>query len=71
MGAALIFAVQVLQVIDVAVKVGGDVAAIVGPALTALTAMKAENRDPTAGEWQALNGIAVDLMTTLHKAASA
>ena len=62
---ALAFALAALQAIPAIIAAGADVVGFITQATTAVTAMQAASRDPTAAEWAALNAQIAALQKTL------
>lgn len=58
---ALAFAIEAFNVLPGLISAGMDIVDFVNKTNTALTAMQAENRDPTDEEWEALNKVIEDL----------
>jgi len=63
---ALTFAVELLALLPKLIAAGRDVTALISEGHTALTAMQAEKRDPSAEEWSALNKHIDALQAELH-----
>ena len=59
------FADKLLALVPQVIAAGGDVLNIIANGRTALAAMKAENRGPTAEEWQNLDSQIDALMSQL------
>ena len=51
-----------LAALDELLKAGGNVAALIAQLRSAIAGLQAENRDPTAAEWEALNAQIADAM---------
>lgn len=66
MPAILAYAVQAIQIAAALAAAGKDVAALLGQIRDALNAMQAENRDPSAAEWQALTTQTIALLGVLN-----
>ncbi len=66
MGTSLAFAIELLGQVPALIAAGKDVVALAQSGHAALTAMQAENRDPTPAEWDALNAQIKALRDELH-----
>lgn len=64
--AALMYALQALEVIPQLISAGQNVIGLVEHTTSAMKKMVAENRDPTPGEWDDLNQKIDDLRAQLH-----
>jgi hypothetical protein len=54
-----------LAALDELLKAGGNAAALIAQLRATIAALQAENRDPTAAEWKALNSQIADAMEAL------
>lgn len=63
---ALELALSVFSQLPGLISAGANVIALINSTKTTLTTAKAENRDPTPAEWDALNAQIDDLRKQLH-----
>jgi len=66
MNATLVYAMQLLSALPQVIAAGGSILQMVTDGNARLQAMAAENRNPTAEEWLALNTEIVALRSQLH-----
>lgn len=66
MNAALLYATQLLAALPSLIASGANIIQMVQDGSARLQLMAAENRDPTAEEWVALNTQIVALRSQLH-----
>ena len=66
MNATLVYAIQLLSALPQVIAAGGSILQMVTDGNARLQAMAAENRNPTAEEWLALNTEIVALRSQLH-----
>ena len=66
MPTALIYAMQVLQILPSLISTGRSVLSLVEQTNSALDKMQSEKRDPTPAEWEALNATIAALRSELH-----
>jgi hypothetical protein len=64
------FIQKLLELIPVAIQVGGDVLSIIKNGQAALLAMRTENRGPTEAEWSNLNATIDGYMAQLKDSAA-
>lgn len=66
MPAALLYAIQAIQIASALASAGKDVAVLLRQIRDAMTAMQADGRDPTPAEWIALNTQTIALLNELN-----
>lgn len=64
---ALAYALAFLQALPQLVQMTAEVEELVSSTVSNLKAMQADNRDPTAGEWDNLHAIITDLRAKLDE----
>lgn len=64
--AAVLYALQILQLLPAAISAGQNFMAIIMQGQAALQQMIVEKRNPTDAEWDALNAVTLALQKQLH-----